>query len=84
MGDFSHLPRQGLLLLLDQHIVAELDALVADMDLRTGNDLLDLNVAATAERTARVAFGRPFAQNQLLGREITPRLLPPPQLEMGR
>ena len=55
-GDDPGLPGKRLLLLLGQHLVAKPDAFVADVHRRTGDDLIHLVGAASAERAARLAF----------------------------
>ena len=56
------------MLLLGQYVIAQLDALIADVDLGAGYNLVNLIVTAPAERAARIAFGGPTTQNGLLYR----------------
>ena len=62
LGNRPGLPGKGLPLFLSEHLIAEFDALVADVYRGTFDDLVYLTLSAPAERTAHVIFGRPSSQ----------------------
>ena len=76
LGQGARLPGHGLVLLLGEDVVAELDALVADVHRRPGDDAVDLAGGAGAEGAARLALGGTAAHGGKLSPAASGRASP--------